>query len=313
MAEHKVFNHVQVGSRLARMWRVRNGVQGLRGRRRAGRRRVVEMALEHGNSLLALLGEVLVHFILFGLLLLIQLRSHGRHHVRSLIHCTSRRGFAGKVVDHESFGSSLFLQQMRFECTGNGLQIKCARVFCGHFTRSLGSDVPRAFGAAGDEQDIVEMMERRGKAEAAAVAADRDDGTHKTDDADSGRTEAVSTANASVGAEGTTAAAADAAAAKADGSSEGSASGSEDEESEGSWTGDDEEGGDSDIEEFYLKGGEGQMDEVEKKKKAAAEQKIVMVRMISPMFSSNYHTFELPHRRRVLMFPFRCNSRRSGR
>jgi hypothetical protein len=179
--------------------------------------------------------------------------------------------------------------------------------------RAAGSDVPRAIGAAVDEQDIVEMMERRGKAEAAAVAADRDDGTHKTDDADSGRTEAVSTANASVGAEGTTAAAADAAAAKADGSSEGSASGSEDEESEGSWTGDDEEGGDSDIEEFYLKGGEGQMDEVEKKKKAAAEQKIVMVHMISPMFSSNYHTFELPHRRRVLMFPFRCNSRRSGR
>ena len=61
--------------------------------------------------------------------------------------------------------------------------------------------------------------------------------------------------------------------------SEASFSGSE-EESGGSWSGEDGEDGeedDSDIEEFYLKGGEGQMDEVEKKKKAAAEQKLVMV------------------------------------
>jgi hypothetical protein len=178
--------------------------------------------------------------------------------------------------------------------------------------RTAGSDVPRAIGAAVDEQEIFEMMERRGKAESTAVAADHDGIKQKVDAADSSRTEVVSTASELVGAEGTTAATAAAAADDAatdDSSGEGSMSGSEDEESEGSWTGEEEEG-DSDIEEFYLKGGEGQMDEVEKKKKAAAEQKIVMVRIIPPMFSSNHLNFEL-HRRLVVMCPLRCNSRRS--
>jgi hypothetical protein len=58
-----------------------------------------------------------------------------------------------------------------------------------------------------------------------------------------------------------------AAAASADSEAEGSFSGSEEEENGCSWSGQDDEGGDSDVDEFYLKRGEGQMDDVEKKRK----------------------------------------------
>lgn len=149
--------------------------------------------------------------------------------------------------------------------------------------RAAGSDVPRAIGAAVDERDIIEMMERRGIAEAAVIATDDNHNEKQSDEASSGIVDVVTAASGTVGVEATIVAAAAAAkdVAASDGgsgSSEASMSGSEEEDSEGSWSGEeDEEGGDSDIEEFYLKGGEGQMDEVEKKKKAAAEQKLVMV------------------------------------
>jgi hypothetical protein len=157
--------------------------------------------------------------------------------------------------------------------------------------RAVGSDLPRAIAAGVDERDIIEMMERRGMAEAAVVAADGIDSEQKTDATGSGSIDDVSAAGETPGVEASAAGAVAVAGAVADdvaasdggsGSSEASMSGSEEEDGEGSWSGEeDEEGGDSDIEEFYLKGGEGQMDEVEKKKKAAAEQKIVMVHALT--------------------------------
>ncbi len=153
--------------------------------------------------------------------------------------------------------------------------------------QAVGSAVPRAIGGAVDELDIIEMMERRSMAEASAADDDLD--SRAANEESSVGTKVVTAAIASLGAvEGSDAAAAvegvdaaagvgDDAAASGDSETEGSFSGSEEEESGGSWSGEDDEGGDSDIEEFYLKGGEGQMDDVEKKRKIAAEQKLVMV------------------------------------
>jgi hypothetical protein len=147
--------------------------------------------------------------------------------------------------------------------------------------QAVGSAVPRAIGGAVDELDIIEMMERRSMAEASA--ADDDLNSLAANEESSVGTKVASVAIDSLGAvEGSDTAAAvegvdTAAAASGDSETEGSFSGSEEEESGGSWSGEDDEGGDSDIEEFYLKGGEGQMDDVEKKRKIAAEQKLVMV------------------------------------
>ena len=160
--------------------------------------------------------------------------------------------------------------------------------------QAAGSAVPRAIGGEVDERDIIEFMERRATAETAA--ADADD-AQRADDGSSGEVDvAVASGDAACAVEAAVATASmdDGGVAKGgDGSSEASFSGSE-EESEGSWTGsgEEEEGGDSDIEEFYLKGGEGQMDDVEKKRKAAAEQKLVMVLALTfmPCFLSHLHS-----------------------
>jgi hypothetical protein len=159
--------------------------------------------------------------------------------------------------------------------------------------QAAGSAVPRAIGGEVDERDILEFMERRATAETAA--ADADD-AQKAEDGSSGEVDvAVAGGDAASAVEAAAAAASldDGGVAKGgDGSSEGSFSGSE-EESEGSWTGSgEEEEGDSDIEEFYLKGGEGQMDDVEKKRKVAAEQKLVMVMALPFMryFLSHLHS-----------------------
>jgi hypothetical protein len=147
--------------------------------------------------------------------------------------------------------------------------------------QAAGSAVPRAIGGAVDESDIIEMMKRRATAEGAASASDDDH--HQSQKAEVSviaESQILNIANHSP-------AIVESAAATLDGTEEdgsaasddsGSSGGSQEEESSaGSWSGEEEEGGDSDIEEFYLKGGEGQIDEVEKKRKAAAEQKLVMV------------------------------------
>ena len=145
--------------------------------------------------------------------------------------------------------------------------------------QAAGSAVPRAIGGAVDERDIIEMMERRSMAEASAVDDVNNAQTSNTEGSSGSQVESAALGLIGVadGAGDTAAAEDDTAAAGGSASSEGSFSGSEEEDSEGSWSSQDEEGGDSDIEEFYLKGGEGQMDEVAKKKKNAAEQKLVMV------------------------------------
>ena len=152
--------------------------------------------------------------------------------------------------------------------------------------QSAGHVVPRAIGGEVDERDIIEMMERR------AIAETNDD----AQEAGEGGSGKAALAEGAAGS-GETVHAADAAAADGDdaaaagngsGSSEDTGEDSEEEdESKGSWS-DEEgegEGDDSDIEEFYLKGGEGQMDAVEKKRAAAAEHKLVQVPAHAPTHS----------------------------
>ena len=167
--------------------------------------------------------------------------------------------------------------------------------------QAAGHVVPRAIGGEVDERDIIEMMERRAMAEA-------DDDAEAAGEGEGGSGKAVQAEGAGVSREAVQAADAAAAAdddnerdaAAGDGSDSGSSGSSGEEESEGSWS-DQEgegEGDDSDIEEFYLKGGEGQMDEVEKKRAAAAEQKLVQVRACafvraltpSPMHECRYNS-----------------------
>jgi hypothetical protein len=171
--------------------------------------------------------------------------------------------------------------------------------------QSASSTVPRAIGGAVDERDIIEMMERRSMAETAAAA---DDDKHEKTANEDGST-GIEVVNLAIDSPGVVEEADAAAAVGHDAgpphssASEASFSGSE-EESGGSWSGEDGEDGeedDSDIEEFYLKGGEGQMDEVEKKKKAAAEQKLVMVPARALTFSC------------TLTFSPRCNLKKSDR
>jgi len=150
--------------------------------------------------------------------------------------------------------------------------------------QSAGHVVPRAIGGEVDERDIIEMMERRAIAETnddAQEAGEGGSGKAALAEGAAGSGETIHAADAAAAADGDDAAAAG----NGSGSSEGTGEDSEEEdESKGSWS-DEEgegEGDDSDIEEFYLKGGEGQMDAVEKKRAAAAEHKLVQVPAHAP-------------------------------